>query len=115
MGAVSWSVGTILLALLVILMLAGCAPAHLTQAKQDVDARYSYVHRYSSVTAELARPEDGTANCTKYALEYQKAAGGKLKVCKTPSGQMHRVTVIGDWVLDNRYTYVMKTSESDCK
>jgi hypothetical protein len=70
----------------------------------------------TSMVAERARPDDGTANCTKYTLEYLKVVSrGTPIICITPQGEKHRAVVVGDWVLDNRYSLVVPLDGYDCK
>lgn len=104
--------------LLLLPLLASCAtaPAHLEQAKASVDSRYTHSYRMTSMVTERARPDDGTANCTKYALEYLKVVPrGTPIICITPQGEKHRAVVVGDWVLDNRYNMVVPLDGYDCK
>lgn len=105
-----------------VLLLAGCAatpdyiaPANLTEIKKDVESRYVYQYRYTGIQKEYFRKEDGTANCTKFALEYQKLAGGTITRCQLPSGAYHHVLDVDGWRLDNRYSYVMRVEDSECK
>ena len=104
--------------LLILPLLTACAhaPAELEAAKASVDSHYTYSYRMTSMVTERARPEDGTANCTKYALEYLKAVSrGTPIICITPWGEKHRAVVVGDWVLDNRYNMVVPLNGYDCK
>jgi hypothetical protein len=94
---------------------AGIPPAHLVNAKNTVDGRYIYQHRVTNVDYELARKEDGTANCTKFAIEYQKLVNGVMFVCKLPDGTKHRVVDKHGWRLDNREKTVIPVELSDCR
>jgi hypothetical protein len=112
--------------LLILPLLTACAhaPAELTAAKASVDSRYTYSYRMTSRDYERSRPEDGTANCSKYAVEYWVAVmvrgygldRSKAIECVLPSGVKHSVVVIDNtWVLDNRYPMVVNINNYDCK
>ncbi len=100
------------------LLVTGCAsipPAHLTAAKNAVHSQYTYQYRLTNVQEELSRPEDGTANCTKFTLEYQELVGGERVVCTLPDGDRHRVLDVDGWRLDNRERSVIPVTLSDCR
>lgn len=110
-----------MLKLLPALLLAGCAtaPAHLTQAKAAVDSRMEYVYYTGWVKPNGVSENQG--NCAAFALAYAtelREMGYRAPLattCRLPDGTGHAVLDIDGWRLDNRYGYVMRTIESDCR
>lgn len=121
MGAITWGWVATLFWLSVLLFLTGCAtaPAYLMDAKRSVDSRR--VYSYSEGVKWPSQRNSTTGNCADYAIDYfmeLKRMGYTAelpKPCTLPDGTGHAVTDMDGWRLDNRYSYVMKTSESDCK
>jgi len=108
------------------MLISGCAsvPSQLDGAKRSVDDRFTYSYRVTSPQEEVARGIDGTANCTRFSMEYYKSLishGVQTKriqeiVCRLPDGTPHRYLVVdGQWVLDNRFSGVMPVEFQDCR
>jgi predicted transglutaminase-like cysteine proteinase len=103
------------------LMLTGCAtaPAHLTAAKEAVDGRTEYVYYTGWVKPAWAGENQG--NCAAFTLAYAtelREMGYRAPLatlCRLPDGTGHAVLDMDGWRLDNRYAYVMRTTESDCR
>jgi hypothetical protein len=97
--------------------------AILQAIKSDVDSRYVYQHRYTSIFNEMQRPDDGTANCVKFALEY---GNGMVEACPAGckltypivwcNGTTHAYLVVnGKWVLDSNHSKVITIEEQECR
>ncbi len=113
--------------LLPLVLLAGCAhaPAELEMAKRNVDAKITYkneVNRYKPNL--LLKGEKAQGDCWLYAYNYYMASVGyasknmveaKVIGCYTPAGEYHTYTRVGEWVLDNRYKWVVHINEQECK
>lgn len=105
--------------LLILPLLTACAhaPAELAAAKANVDNKLEYRYYRGFTKPDYFKPNQ--EKCTGFSKAYQ----AELKVqgiqsvrflCVTPSGQSHMATQVGDWVLDNRYNYVVAFDEYDC-
>jgi hypothetical protein len=106
--------------LLLIPFLASCAiaPAHLEQAKANVDSWAQYAY-YKGNNRPYGLPAN-FGNCLFFAKAYElelKEAGyvGMRFVCRLPDGQYHAATYSNGWVLDNRYRMVVPFDGYDCK
>ncbi len=102
-----------------LILLAGCAPAHLTQAKAVVDSRSEYVYYTGWVKPQGIGENQG--NCAWYSLQYASQlrrmgySAPNPTLCRVPDGTGHAVLDVDGYRLDNRLGYVIKTTESDCK
>ena len=107
--------------LVAVLLLAGCAtaPAHLADAKRSVDSRMDYV--YYTGWLKPAWVDENQGNCAAFSLAYAtelREMGYRAPLattCRLPDGTGHAVLDVDGWRLDNRYGYVMRTIESDCR
>lgn len=101
------------------LLVTGCAPAHLTAAKNAVDARTQYV--YAEGVKLPSQRVAGQGNCADFAIEYfmeLKRAGYSPMIptpCTLPDGQGHAVLDVDGWRLDNRERSVIPVTLSDCR
>ena len=104
--------------LLILPLLAACAPAHLEQAKASVDNRLEYA--YFTGNNRPVHLEPHQTNCVGFSKAYEAELQqqGKLAVrflCKTPSGQAHMAVLSEGYVLDNRYSMPVPIDGYDCK
>lgn len=102
-------------------ILSGCtvAPDYLIQAKDVVDRRMTYV--YYRGWSKPSWVGENQGNCAAFAIGYWaelKRKGYKPPIpitCVLPDGTRHAVLDVDGWRLDNRYTWVMPVTESDCR
>ncbi len=96
-------------------LLAACAPAHLEQAKANVDSRMTYVMYKGWHKPAHLKPNEG--KCIDYAKAYvSELKGNAVRFnCYTSQGEYHQAVIVGDWVLDNRYKVVVPFDGYDCK
>jgi predicted transglutaminase-like cysteine proteinase len=109
--------------ILATLALTGCAtaPAHLVDAKRSVDNRKEYVYYTGWVKPAGLKPNQG--NCAAFSIAYMfelremgyHVEQSSLTTCRVPDGTGHAVLDVDGWRLDNRFSYVMKINQSDCK
>lgn len=124
MPAVTYAL-TAIAVLVLVLLLSACAsaPQPVTEAFNAAHARYTYSYRKSTPKAEMLRPDDGTANCTKFMMVYRgqlitRGVGldrQKQVVCYTTRGEPHIYLLVdGKWAMDNRYTTPVPVEMNDC-
>ena len=123
-GLVAWHMSIALLWAIFIAVVAYAQPAELEAAKKAVDDRLQYAHYTHTLSVvgqaivaigESHKPAglpDNAANCVDFAKAYKRELGrGVMRSCITPDGEGHAYLQVGEWALDNRERWVVKTKE----
>ena len=109
-------------------LLSGCAPLHLQQAKERVDARMTYVEYetpnlkkldcavFDKTYTKLQTLAENEGNCTDFAYEYQKEIGGGfVMVERLPDGRGHAYLWVDGYRVDVLRSWVVKADKEGCE